>query len=691
MTANDLLDILGAARAEYILAADAPVEKKRLPRRKLLLIAAIVAVMLVLAGCTAVFLWLNDRSIGQETYTQRFDAEGHYIEPTEKTADVVTLFGSGGSNMQKALVEWIEYRHNYPDAWDLDLTEEEYEVVPERYRYTYDCYTMEMVEELERIATKYGLKVLDTELSFQRYQYKTALEGAGLTSILRPDAKATMEDGQGDIRLPGNLYIEFFMDLTGIEAKWAKQIYVNYSYAQADYFPGFGTRTMDLNDYQQWKYTAADGTPLLLALNRKGEGLILAERKDAMIWIDVDSNMIGPNFPKPEEVIDQKGFEQLADAFDYSIKPKAVDAEGLRAKLDAEYEAQMQKMRDEIKTYAGFTDYLLKNGHLYSKWDYTLLDLDGDGTKEMVLYDAKAPSHIILHMHEGKCREHLAYGSDFLLLENGGTLSHSEHTYEEEGKLIYYHFHPPKANGYPLTFHYDDHFAGATTEDTAVSVIYRENVWKKCVTNRWDEGTIISEEEAQEIVAQYPLKKLDWQPLWDYPVDAEGTTLGQVLSERKNPTTWEEGLEFYSAANESGELLHDLTQRKFTLRDVNGDGAIDLVLSPDGEEIREIYVSRYGKAAFWTMSQNYLCEDGVLLSHFINNAKDGADVEAYTYYKLTSTFAREVMIRIELNKANGQWTNVTANTPITEAEAQAIIAEHPTIALDFRPISELIG
>lgn len=690
MTANDLLDVIGHARGEYVLAADAPVEKKRLPHRKLMLIAAIVAVGLLLAGCAAVFLWLNDRSIGQETYTQRFDAEGHYIEPTEKTADVVTLFGSSGSNMQKALVEWHQFLEGYPSSWEMDLTEEEMNAVPERYRYTYNCHTMEMVEELERIAGKYGLKLLDTELGFQRYQYETALEGLGLSSILRPDAKATMENGQGFIRLPQNLSMEFFMDLTGVEEKWAKDIYVNYDYAQAAYFPGCGTATLDLTEYKQWKYTAADGTPLLLALNQKGKGLILAERKDAMIWIDVDSNAIGPNFPKPEDVISQEGFQQLADAFDYSIQPKVVDAAAVQAKLDADYEANWQEMLDSVATYAGFTDYVLENGHRYAKWDYILRDLDGDGTEEMVIYyNGQTPSCLILHMHEGQCREHIMFGSDFRLLENGGALSYAAYSDEETGSEIYYEFHPPKANGYPWTFHYNEYTSGATTETPTLSVIYREGVWKKCLTNRWDEGTVISEDEAQKIIAQYPEEKLDWQPLWDYPVDAEGTTLGQVLSQRKNPATWEEGLEFYRAALQAGEAyLGDSTH--FALRDIDGDGAIDLLVSSDGEQIREIYICRYGKAVFFTMGKNYLCEGGVLLGNFTSPARDGADVESYTYLKRSGT-SWEEFAAIERNKANGQWTDVKTGKAITAEEAQAVIDRYPRIELDFHPVAELRG
>lgn len=252
MKEKKLLYAIGWVNDEYIVEMDQSNNQVQTrSKRRMWLIAAVIALTLLLVGCATMFFWLQDRSIGQETYTQRFDSSGHYITPTEKTMDIVTLFGSGGSALQKAMAEWWDFRLNYPEAFELNLTEADYEKIPERYNFTYDCYTLEMTEKLESIAEKYHLKLLGTEISIQRYQYETALEGLGLTSLLRSDVPATMENGQGCVWLPQNFNFEFFVNLDGLDAHWAEDLYVNYSYVQAGYFPDFGTRTLDLEQIQQ--------------------------------------------------------------------------------------------------------------------------------------------------------------------------------------------------------------------------------------------------------------------------------------------------------------------------------------------------------------------------------------------------------------------------------------------------------
>ncbi len=660
---------------------------KTMPKKRLWLVAAIIAVMLLLAGCVSVYLWLQDRSIGQETYTQRFDAEGHYIAPTEKTADVVTLFGSGGSDIQKALAEWLEFKRNYPDFLELNLTDEDAEKIPERYRYTYDCYTVEMVEKLEEIAEKYSLKLLDTEIPIQRYQYETAMEVLGLTSLLRPDAEAAMENGQGGIRLPHNLLFEFFVDLKDSDAPWAENILVNYSYAQAGYFPGFGSAVLDLEEVEQWKYTTKDGTSLLLALDRKGRGIVLAEREDAMIYLDVDSNFGGPNFPNPEDVMDREGLERLADAFDYSIIPQPVNPEVLQPRLDADQKTYNERMQDAVTTYAGFTEFLLENAHMIPTRHYAFHDLDGDGTEEMILGGPGVEYTRILHENQGKVREH-GWFCDFRVLENGGFLT-LQNDSPEVGSSLYYAFYPPMASGCAMRFDYSGNGPELRHEEWERSLQYRDGIWKNC-TSWLDTGTVIPEEEAQAIMDQYPEKELDWQPVWDYPVDASGTTLGNVLRARKNPVTQEEAMAFYADAIRTGDVPVGSRITHFALRDVTGDGIIDLLFSPDGERLFGIYACRYGKAYFWDSTTSYLCEGNVLLRSDITKAEDGADLDYYRFQYCEASQNRKTLAEIQRNRASGQWTDLMTNTPMTEAQAQEILGRYPRISLVFRDVEELL-
>lgn len=689
MKGMDLLNALGRVQDSYVVSAGDFRENRDQPRRlglrRAWLIAAVIALALLLVGCAAVFFWLQDRSIRKETYTQILDSEGHYITPTEKVMDTVTMFGSGGSNLQKAMAEWWNFRLDYPAAFDLNLTEADYEKIPEHYNYTYDCYTLEMVEKLESIAEKYHLQLLGTEIPVQRYQYDTALEGLGVTYLLRSDAQGEMENGQGDISLPKNFNFEFFVSLDGLEAEWAEEIYVNYSFAQAGYFPGFGTRTLDLEQFQQWKYTTADGTSVLLALNQKGAGIILAEQENGSIYIDADSNFGGPNFPEPESVMNQSGLERLADLFDYSIQPQSVDAPDLQSKLDAEQEAHEQKMRDMVQTYGGFTEYLLEEGHRFTTREYTFCDLDGDGTEEMMIGADGTNFTWFLHMEQGEVHEHM-WLADIRILENGG-FRQIDWNDETEEEYLSYHFYPPMANGYPFHFDYSGNGPELTYEDWSCGTSFRNGIWEK-YTSIKDTGTVIQESEAKAIIAQYSEKELEWQPLWDYPVDENGRTLGDELSSRTLPQTDAEYLAFYADAAEQGDIWFLNHYTHFTLYDLNQDGIQDILMSPDGNGIEFAFTWEYGKAVSLAGPFSYLCDGNVMCREEIRSAKDGADLR---YCKITQFNGNTLVTLADMvqNKASGEWTDQLTGQAMTTAEAEAIISSYPRLELDFHPIEEL--
>ncbi len=657
------------------------------PRRpsKLWLLAAIIALLLLLVGCAAAFLWLQDRSISQQTYTQRFDAQGHYIEPTEKTLDTVTLFGSGGSNMQKALAEWLEFQWNYLDFSELNLTDEEAEKIPERYHYTYDCYTPEMVEELERITEEYNLKLLDTQISFQRWQYETIMEGLDLSSLLRPDAKAVMENGQGDIQLPSNFYMEFFLDLKELDAPWAEDILVNYHYAHAEYFPGFGATILDLEEVEQWKYTTKDGTSLLLALDRKGRGIVLAEREDAMIYLNVNSNFWGPNFPDPEDVIDRAGLEMLADAFDYSISPQPVDISTLQPKLDAEWEVHNQELRDSVTTYAGFTDFLIENAHLIPTRQYAYYDLDGDGSEELLLGGPGVEYTRILYDDDGEIHEH-GWFCDLRILENGGFMT-LQVGFPRENNNMYYTFYPPMSNGFPMTFDYSGNGPEICYEEERQTVSFFNGTWK-VFTSTHDTGTVIQETEAQAIIDQYPEKELDWQPIWEYPVDTSGRTIGDELSSRKLPQTEQEYILFYAEDAKRETAWYYRYATHFALRDMNGDGIADLLLSTDGSSVDFTLTWKYGRGVSMGASFTYLCEENVMCLEQTTSAEDGADLKTYSFQKFSGN-TLETIAQVQCNLASGQWTDLTTGTSIGADAAQKMIDAYPAVTIEFYSMGEL--
>ena len=287
MTGEELFIALGNINQKYYDEAenDTAVRKFNSIRRPLLIAAAIAAALL-LVGCGIVYaLRLQDMSIGKATYTQRFDDKGKAIDPVEKSIDIITPYGRSGDAIQQALKEWYEFQESYDPNYELATNEPDIPGIPNQYEYTYSCYTQEMVDKVDEIAAKYNLKLLEGWIPFQQYQSDIFLEETGIRSLLRQDSGAQITGMAGMLYLPYNFSMDF-----ELVTENAGKLMTSYGYARKDYFPSASAGKMDIDAYEQWDHTTPGGTKLLLALNGKGRGKIIAEQENAMIMISIDGN-----------------------------------------------------------------------------------------------------------------------------------------------------------------------------------------------------------------------------------------------------------------------------------------------------------------------------------------------------------------------------------------------------------------
>ena len=194
MTGKDLFIALGNISPKYYDEAENDTiasSQGHKSLRRPLLIAAVITLTLLLVGCAVVYaLRLQDMSIGKETYTQNFADDGRAIEPTEKTRDIITLYGHSGDPVQLAMKEWYEYLQTYdPDGILMDNNPDHPEI-PNQYEYTYSCYTPDMVAKVDEIAAKYNLKLLEEWIPFQAWQGDIFLTESGIGSFVLPESGA---------------------------------------------------------------------------------------------------------------------------------------------------------------------------------------------------------------------------------------------------------------------------------------------------------------------------------------------------------------------------------------------------------------------------------------------------------------------------------------------------------------------
>ncbi len=680
MNANDLLDLMNNTKDKFVMEAmesrAGKTGKKVLRLNRVALVAAILAVMLVLAGCVAVFLRLQDMSVGQDTYIQRYDPSGKAIEPTEKVRQYINFSGYDSSPAQMASKEWYEFCESYDPEHKLMTNEPDLPDIPNDYEYCYGCYTPEMVQKLDEIAEKYDLNLLGLWVSIQRWQSDIALNAIGTTSLLKEGAQAEMGEVSGMLYPPYNFKFEFDMKLTGEDALWTKRLYATAVYRNTHYVPSQGGWFLDLENYDQWSYTTSDGTKLLLALGKyNGSAFLVAEQKDAFYTIEIDSNINYTDYPDPADLITKEGVEQVAEVFDFSLIPTQIDADAMQADLEAAEAAYQAENTYIPPTYGDFTE-LMKESNWYWIYDmqYAFYDINEDGTDDLLLGNDGMLSYWYT-MRDGIVEEH--FGNTGYLCEDG-ILEVVDTMFEYSSFLRYTYSHLDK---------------GIITEEDPEMLTHYKGKWYDTTEYLWlntfDTTPTITEDEAKAIRSQYTHIELDWKPIFDYPLDEEGSTLGEYAKEQDVRLSDGELVDFYADWWKPRQERNDWITH-YAIRDVNGDGVADLLLSGDGEKYWEAYTYRYGGMQLLSIGDAYLCEDGIFEQVGERQEHPGIVIDEYVFYTLDG-FNRKILDYVAYDKSTTSWMSDYDFTPMSEADAQEILNQYTPIDQGLRPISELVG
>lgn len=665
MTGKDLLTAMSGIDGRYIEEAAPAAAPKRRSLRRPLLVAAAIAAALLLVGCGIVYaLRLQDMSIGKATYTQRFDDKGKAIDPVEKSLDIITPYGRSGDAIQQALKEWYEFQESYDPDGALLTDEPDIPDIPNQYEYTYSCYTQEMVDKVDEIAAKYDLKLLEEWIPFQRYQSDIFLEETGIQSLLLPDSGAQITGMAGMLYPPYNFSMEF-----NLVTENAGTLMTSYGYARKDYFPRAFPGGMDIDAYEQWDHTTPGGTKLLLALNSKGQGEIIAEQENAMIMISIDGNRATSHtaYPDASEVMTKAELESIANQFDYSVQPKEVNRAVVEEKLaaaEADYQAEHAYVPE---TYTDFSDYLKKNVYIPDESrQYAFSDLTGDGVDELLL-GRDGAFFYWLSMENGEVVENV-YGDTYLCKGNILEQYEAPDMYWDIERHTYV---KPENGG---------------CGDKIVAVERVGNQWYRSYDIYERDKTEISQDEAAAIMAKYPRIQLDWKPLMDYPLDESGLTLGSYLKAKDVQPSDDELLRIYKDCLSRQDSFYT----HYRIMDINGDGVKDLLRSGDGDRYWDIVTYRYGNLQLLPIMDFYLCENNVMEQIELFNKEEGVEIEG-TSFSRCNGFNREELDFVAYNKATASWQSDYIGTPMSEADAKAILAKYSRVDQGMQPISQLLN
>ena len=668
MRTNDLLDAIGEAKETYVLeaaeawnAAETP-RKRSIPPRKLLLIAAVIALLTCLLGCAIAMLRLQDQKIGEDVFTRYYDENWQEIEPTEVTRDVVAIRGVKDSPNYLATMEWYEFIKDYPSILEFDFQDqslENYEV----YEWIYGCYSQEMADKVDEIAEKYDLQLLSQQTLVQRWQTEILFEALGIENVCHEEKTSKLTNGSGYFFAGGNFNYEFEFKLAKEEGAWDHWIWASLCYSGKDYFhPGY--MSVDLDNMEQWDYTTSDGSQVLIAQTTRG-AVMVTETRDGLIWVILNTFTEGEG----TEIPTKQDIQRMADAIDFTITPKVPEnMDEIQERLEESNAAHEKEQQLLVEKYGDYGAYLKDT---YKKVTdsvfYAILDINNDGVEDLLLGKEDGTHSTVKTIHNNAVVD-LYLGGECTLCQDGTIINHDRYNFRKTYYMIRLGAYDPNGNNVTLLERLEND--------------RREDFWTD------QKGNQITEEEAQRILAQYIPREIPMRPIMEYPLDEAGTTLEEYIRANTVAVTEAQRMEIYSKQIQQNQESAYIPATHYILRDITGDGEAELLISDTADTISDIYTVENGQLrtlAFWTSL--YLCEDDIL-----ELSSSGYGLERYEYFTVANRERQGIDILVHDLEANAWYNSADGDSyyelDITEEEYNRIISSHPRIQLNWLPIED---
>lgn len=509
MSEYDVLDMIGDAKGTYVWDAQQvrcgqiTNLRHRPSTRRIWLVAAAIALMLLLLGCAVAYvLNLQDLKVGEFHYNDyQHDENGNLIATEKKTNDLI----SSQNAHQDALAEWLEFLESYDqDGSLLAANDNNASGIPEPYRLTYHCYTWEMVEKLDEIADKYDLQLLSESVDLQYYGHQVLFDVLAIDSLFVKDAPISVDYGTSYFYPEGTFDTDLLITL--VNDPMYEDVLVSLRYSLKTYFdPVTGSLSKDST---QWNYTRMDGTELLLVMN-ENSARIYADLPEALISIQIMTSTL--KVPMTEELL-----EEITEFFDFSIHPQPADMDEVEQLIDkarSDYEAAQSAKQEALYNngYASYVEQKLErvknsyNPNNVKYMTYTLHDINGDGIEELII---RMNGHLgdIVSTKDGESFLYYAPinlpALPVIYICENNVIEIYDST---SGSRFYF-----KAEADGLSF-----IVGLLTKN---SQWYRTFDIPTGDESKWDMGNITAE-EVNSIIASYRRIEVEWTPISEFPMN----------------------------------------------------------------------------------------------------------------------------------------------------------------------------
>ena len=558
--------------------------------------------------------------------------------PTEP----LTLESLQSSANYKASMEIKDYVQSYNATGDVD------ETLSEAYR-AYGCRNTEMAQKVDEICTKYGLnKVGDGISPDTTEEMFTALN---VRSMVKASGNGDVTTSNPSYSADGNFEFWGATTVSGVDYPIEYRVYRAMKQTLSTAY----WEIENTSDYQWSNYVTTAGTDVLIAVGQNNS-LVLTDTGDSVVVIVVMNATTG------DTQTGKATLEAFANTFDLSLAPRTRNAPVETTAPTESGTAIPEAYQPVIAKYVtALTEHwggeacsnadisiLVSYATSPSELGYALLDLDNDGTDELIIANDAERQVIydlyslvdgkLVHVFTGWDRNSYELREGYRILNIGSNGAAS-------ADYVYCHL----SNGQLVT---DSliRFDAATDPDHPWFRGTGENDLAPITDENW------SEDEIYSAAASLPITIT---PFADNSAGSYDPALADY--------------EGYLSTIDTSSIKY------YALRDLDGDGQDELLLYNSGETLMKVAAIQNGTAQE-ILSGNVLdlCEGNVLEAW-----EGGSGAEQRTYYRVENHTAVPfecIIYNIDENQCyrDSNYDFYEENlTPITEEEYNRVVNTYP--------------
>ena len=554
----------------------------------------------------------------------------------------LTLESLQSSANYKASMEIKDYVQSYNATGDVD------ETLSEAYR-AYGCRNTEMAQKVDEICTKYGLnKVGDGISPDTTEEMFTALD---VRSMVRDSGNGDVTTSNPSYSADGNFEFWGATTVSGVDYPIEYRVYRAMKQTLSTAY----WEIENTSDYQWSNYVTTAGTDVLIAVGQNNS-LVLTDTGDSVVVIVVMNATTG------DTQTGKATLEAFANTFDLSLAPRTRNAPVETTAPTESGTAIPEAYQPVIAKYVtALTEHwggeacsnadislLVSYATSPSELGYALLDLDNDGTDELIIANDAERQVIydlyslvdgkLVHVFTGWDRNSYELREGFRILNIGSNGAAS-------ADYVYCHL----SNGQLVT---DSliRFDAATDPDHPWFRGTGENDLAPITDENW------SEDEIYSASASLPIA------ITPFADDSAGS-YDPALAD----------YEGYLSTIDTSSIKY------YALRDLDGDGQDELLLYNSGETLMKVAAIQNGTAQE-ILSGNVLdlCEGNVLEAW-----EGGSGAEQRTYYRVENHTAVPfecIIYNIDENQCyrDSNYDFYEENLmPITEEEYNRVVNTYP--------------